>query len=101
MGFIGAARGSAASEQRKRAALIRLGAQPALALTNPGSIAWRAPPRCPTVPAMNPDGADYERWKPELLSFAQVRAELLAIVMANHPEFTLEEAERMLREAGF
>jgi hypothetical protein len=50
---------------------------------------------------MNPDGADNERWKPELLSFAQVRAELLAVVMVNHPEFTLEEAERMLREAGF
>jgi hypothetical protein len=54
-----------------------------------------------TLPAMHPDGADNERWKPELLSFAQVRAELLAVVMANHPEFTLEEAERMLREAGF
>jgi hypothetical protein len=50
---------------------------------------------------MHPDGADNERWKPEPLSFAQVRAELLAVVMANHPEFTLEEAERMLREAGF
>ena len=50
---------------------------------------------------MNSDGADNERWKPEPLSFAQVRAELLAVVMANHPEFTLEEAEKLLREAGF
>jgi hypothetical protein len=64
-------------------------------------IAWRAPLRRLTLPAMPPDGADNERWKPELLSFAQVRAELLAVVMANHPEFTLEEAERMLREVGF
>jgi hypothetical protein len=47
---------------------------------------------------MNPDAAEAERWKPELLSFAQVRAELLAILMANHPEFTLDEPERMLRE---
>jgi len=46
---------------------------------------------------MNADAADSERWKAELLTFAQVRAELLAVVMANHPEFTLEEAERMLR----
>jgi hypothetical protein len=30
-----------------------------------------------------------------------MRAELLAVVMANHPEFTLEEAEKMLQEAGF
>ena len=52
-------------------------------------------------PDMNPDGADKDRWKPELLSIAQIRAELLAVVMANHPEFTLEEAERLLREAGF
>jgi hypothetical protein len=73
----------------------------ALALTKPRLIPWREPPRCPTLPAMHPDRADNERWKPELLSFAQVRAELLAVVMANHPEFTLEEAERMLREAGF
>jgi hypothetical protein len=50
---------------------------------------------------VHPDRAGDERWKPEPLSFAQVRAELLAVVMANHPEFTLEEAERMLREAGF
>jgi hypothetical protein len=50
---------------------------------------------------MHPDRADNERWKPELLSFAQVRAELQAVVMANHPEFSLEEAERKLREAGF
>ena len=49
---------------------------------------------------MNADAADSERWKAELLTFAQVRAELLAVVVANHPEFTLEEAERMLREAG-
>jgi hypothetical protein len=52
-------------------------------------------------PGMSADAADSERWKPELLSFAQVRAELLAVVLVNHPEFTLEEAERMLREAGF
>jgi hypothetical protein len=50
---------------------------------------------------MNADAADSKRWKPELFSFAEVRAELLAVVMASHPEFTLEEAERMLREAGF
>jgi hypothetical protein len=50
---------------------------------------------------MSADAADSERWKPELLSFAQVRAELLVVVMANHPEFTLEEAEQILREAGF
>jgi hypothetical protein len=59
------------------------------------SAAWSYPP------GMNADAADSERWKPELLSFAQVRAELLAVVLVNHPEFTLEEAERMLREAGF
>ena len=35
------------------------------------------------------------------LSFAQVRAELLAVVMRNHPEFSLEQAQEMLREAGF
>jgi hypothetical protein len=50
---------------------------------------------------MKPDRADDECRTEEPLSFAQVRAELLAVVMTNHPEFTLEEAERMLQEAGF
>jgi len=50
---------------------------------------------------MKPDREDNERRTAEPLSFAQVRAELLAVVMTNHPEFTLEEAEKMLQEAGF
>jgi hypothetical protein len=50
---------------------------------------------------MKPDGKVNQCRTAEPLSFAQVRAELLAVVMANHPEFTLEEAEKMLQEAGF
>ena len=49
---------------------------------------------------MKPDREDNECWTPEPLSFAQVRAELLAVVMRNHPEFSLEQAQEMLREAG-
>jgi hypothetical protein len=50
---------------------------------------------------MKPDCEDNECRTAEPFSFAQVRAEFLAVVMANHPEFTLEEAEKMLQEAGF
>jgi len=50
---------------------------------------------------MKPDRKDNESPTAEPLSFAQMRAELLAVVMTNHPEFTLEEAEKMLQEAGF
>ena len=50
---------------------------------------------------MKPDREDNESPTAEPLSFAQMRAELLAVVMANHPEFTLVEAEKMLQEAGF
>jgi hypothetical protein len=49
---------------------------------------------------MKPDREDNECWTPAALSFAQVRAELLAVVMRNHPEFSLEQAQEMLREAG-
>ena len=49
---------------------------------------------------MKPDREDNECRTAEPLSFAQV-AEFLEVVMANHPEFTLEEAEKMLQEAGF
>jgi hypothetical protein len=70
-------------------------------LTKLGSIAWHSPTRCPSLPFMKPDREDNECWTAEPLSFAQVRAELLAVVMANHPEFTLEQAQEILREAGF
>jgi hypothetical protein len=70
-------------------------------LTKLVSVAWHPPPRCPSLPAMKPDPEDNECRTAEPLSFAQMRAELLAVVMANHPEFTLEEAEKMLQEAGF
>jgi hypothetical protein len=49
---------------------------------------------------MKPDREDNENRTAEPLSFAQVRAELLAVVRTNHPEFTLEEAEKVLQEAG-
>ena len=63
-------------------------------------IAWH-PPRCRhSLPAVKSDREDNEFWTPEPLSFAQVRAELLAVVMRNHPEFSLEQAQEMLREAG-
>jgi hypothetical protein len=65
-----------------------------------GSIAWHPPPRCPSLPAMKPDREDNECWTSEQLSFAQVRAELLAVVMRTHPEFSLEQAQEMLREVG-
>jgi hypothetical protein len=52
-------------------------------------------------PGMKPDREDNEFRTAEPLSFAQVRAELLAVAMTNHPEFTLEDAEKMLQEAGF
>ena len=48
---------------------------------------------------MKPDREDNECRTAEPPSFARVRAELLAVVMTNHPEFTLEEAEKMLQEA--
>jgi hypothetical protein len=70
-------------------------------LTMLGSVAWHPRPRCPSLPAMKPDQEDNECSTPEPLSFAQVRAELLAVVMTNHLEFTLEQAKEMLREAGF
>jgi hypothetical protein len=50
---------------------------------------------------MKSDREDNESPTAEPLSFAQMRAELLAVVMANHPEFSQEEAEKMLQEAGF
>jgi hypothetical protein len=50
---------------------------------------------------MKSDREDNECRTAEPLSFAQVRAELLAVVMTNHPGFTLEQAEKMLQEAGF
>jgi hypothetical protein len=49
---------------------------------------------------MKPDREDNECWTSEQLSFAQVRAELLAVVMRTHPEFSLEQAQEMLREVG-
>jgi hypothetical protein len=49
---------------------------------------------------MEPDREDNECRTAEPLSFAQVREDLLKVVMTNHPEFTLEEAEKMLQEAG-
>jgi hypothetical protein len=48
---------------------------------------------------MKPDREDNECRTAEPPSFARVRAELLAVVITNHPEFTLEEAEKMLQEA--
>src|SRR5262245_18867513 len=69
-------------------------------LTKLGSIAWHPPPCRPSLLAMRSDREDHEFWTPEPLSFAQVRAELLAVVMRNHPEFSLEQAQEMLREAG-
>ena len=70
-------------------------------VTKLGSIAWHPPPRRHSLPAMKSDREDDEYWTPEPLSFAQLRAELLAVVMRNHPEFSLEQAQEMLREAGF